>query len=115
MSSTLLTMKKNYLLKVLNKINLESTSRNGLIYYLLNEDGLTQKEFSILLGKDKTTISRLISSWEKKGFVKKLNQNDKKEHESSSTEKVFLKLHSMPHQITVVRDQIFQKTYQLVN
>lgn len=109
MSSTLLTMKR-LLVKSFeqNKLGINFEEWINLLP-LLNEDGLTQKEFSILLGKDKTTISRLISSWEKKGFVKrKLNQNDKRAWSLVPTEKV-LKLHSNATPTVVRIDQIFKK------
>lgn len=109
MSSTLLVMKrlmvKNF---EQNKLGINFEEWINLLP-LLNEEGLTQKEFSNLLGKDKTTISRLISSWEKKGLVKrKLNSDDKRAWRLIPTEKA-LRLHSLAEPTVIRIDQVFKR------
>ena len=108
MSSTLLVMKR-LLVKNFEQnkpgINFEEWIN---LLPLLNEEGLTQKEFSNILGKDKTTISRLISTWEKKGLVKrKLNPNDGRAVRLTPTEKA-MRLHRLAEPMVVNMDQVFK-------
>ncbi|MCW7508413.1 MarR family transcriptional regulator [Leptospira levettii] len=45
---------------------------------LMEKESLNQKTLSDRLAKDKTTISRLVDSWVKKGWVKRIQSNEDK-------------------------------------
>ncbi|MCG6148373.1 MarR family transcriptional regulator [Leptospira levettii] len=45
---------------------------------LMEKESLNQKTLSDRLAKDKTTISRLVDGWVKKGWVKRIQSNEDK-------------------------------------
>lgn len=45
--------------------------QNLILMLLWEEDGLSQNEIARRLDKDKSNITRMLSSLEKKGFIKK--------------------------------------------
>ncbi|MBP9886580.1 MAG: MarR family transcriptional regulator [Leptospiraceae bacterium] len=109
MSSTLLTMKRLLVKNFEQQKHTISFEEWINLLPLLKEEGLTQKEFAVILGKDKTTVSRLISSWEKKGLVKrKLNPSDKRAVSLIATQKA-MQLHSLASPTVIKQDKIFKR------
>lgn len=79
LSDTLLNMKSVIALEF-EKREMPLSFEDWLILLpLIENDGITQKEFGLILGKDKTTVSRLVSSLEAKGLIRRVpSENDKR-------------------------------------
>ncbi|MDF3821662.1 MarR family transcriptional regulator [Leptospira sp. 96542] len=71
MSQTILIM-RSFLVKEFEnrKSSIRFEDWMNLYPVYLNE-GLSQKELSDFLVRDKTTVSRIVDGWEKKGFIKR--------------------------------------------
>ncbi|AZN41756.1 MarR family winged helix-turn-helix transcriptional regulator [Paenibacillus albus] len=70
----------------------------GIISVLDSERAMTQKEVAEAIDRDQTTVVRMISSLEKKGMVKRLqNDHDKRSHDLFlSTKGMHLKTSLLP-------------------
>ncbi|MBM7551818.1 MarR family winged helix-turn-helix transcriptional regulator [Thalassobacillus pellis] len=62
----------SYIKSKLEPFNL-APEQNLIMMLLWEEDGLTQNQLAGKLNKDKTNIARMVSSLEKKGFIKRIN------------------------------------------
>lgn len=109
MSSALLAMKR-LLLRNFEQEKLTLNFEEWInLLPLLGGQELTQKEFSNILGKDKTTVSRLISLWEKKGLVqRKMNPKDGRAVLLQLTDKA-LRLHRSASPIVIDSDRVFRR------
>ena len=80
----------------------------NLLPILENHD-LTQKDYAKLLGKDKTTISRMLKSWEMRGIVKReTSQKDGRAVVLSLTPKA-KNYHDQAKPIVFAIDRIFKE------
>jgi MarR family transcriptional regulator, organic hydroperoxide resistance regulator len=62
----------SYIKSKLEVFNL-APEQNLVMLLLWEKDGITQNQLSEKLGKDKTNIARMVSSLEKKGFIKRMS------------------------------------------
>jgi MarR family transcriptional regulator, organic hydroperoxide resistance regulator len=65
----------NYIKSKLEPFNL-APEQNLIMMLLWEKEGLTQNQLVEMLNKDKTNITRMASSLEKKGFIKRINCED---------------------------------------
>lgn len=72
--------------------------QNLVMMLLWEQDGLTQNEVAIKLGKDKTNIARMVAGLESKGFIKRINcPRDRRSQRLYLTDKgIELKGHIVP-------------------
>ncbi len=77
---------------------------------ILEKEGLTQKEYGKILGKDKTTISRMIKAWESNGILKRVkSENDGRALVLSLTDEARLQ-HELGFPLVRAADKIFKKS-----
>ncbi|RIW34695.1 MarR family transcriptional regulator [Bacillus salacetis] len=77
----------SYIKSKLEVFNL-APEQNLVMMLLWEKDGITQNHLSEKLGKDKTNIARMVSSLEKKGFIKRMScRKDRRSLELYLTEK----------------------------
>ena len=111
MSKTMLSMKR-YIISEFESVDSAMSFEDWMnLLPLLEENNLSQKDLARILGKDKTTISRLISQWLKNGYVSIL----KSEHDSRvnlilMTPKA-IKLHKDLQSIVQKADLLFTKSF----
>ncbi|WP_174733247.1 MarR family winged helix-turn-helix transcriptional regulator [Mesobacillus harenae] len=68
----------NYVKNKLAPYNL-APEQNLVMMILFEKDGITQNELSEKLMKDKTNIARMVSSLERKGFIRRVvNEQDRR-------------------------------------
>ncbi len=76
----------NYVKSKLAPFNL-APEQNLVMMILWEKDGLTQNEIGEKLNKDKTNIARMVFNLEQKGFIRRVNENDRRSLRVYLTEK----------------------------
>lgn len=110
MSDTMLSM-KSLLVRDFEATGQKLTFEEWMnLLPILEKEGLTQKEYGKILGKDKTTISRMIKAWESKGILKRIkSESDGRALVLSLTEKA-KKQHELALPLVQAADKIFKKS-----
>lgn len=72
MSKTMLSMKR-HIISEFDKMDSEMSFEDWMnLLPVLDSETISQKDLARILGKDKTTISRLVNQWEKHRFIERL-------------------------------------------
>jgi len=75
MSKTLLCMKRHIIAKF-DKVDSEMSFEDWMnLLPVIDNETISQKDLAQILGKDKTTISRLINQWEKHQFIERIKNS----------------------------------------
>lgn len=72
MSKTMLSMKR-HIIAEFAKVDSEMSFEDWMnLLPVIENETISQKDLAQILGKDKTTISRLINQWEKHQFIERI-------------------------------------------
>lgn len=111
MSETMLVMKQ-LLVNDFNKSGLGLSFEDWInLYQLQKEDSISQNHLANLLGKDKTTISRLIDNWISKGWVTKKKNILDSRIKDLSLSNLGIQLHLKGCDLIINRDKEFNSNF----